>query len=178
MTSHCSLFQILSRLQWRMLALWIKIPAKTVLAKTNAMLDLPHVRKVPRTRLFQREELQQRAGSVDSNPGEVVVALCVTSQRADSPHFPKTWRLDISYLWFYLQVRFFFSQIINVNINKDKLNAFKIPVCLHVLLILPQNIFDKTKQARVHQDNDPVCCFTEGQRDAIDNHKETSCYPE
>lgn len=85
MTSHCSHFQILSRLQWRMLALWIKIPAKTVLAKTNAMLDLPHVRKVPRTRLFQREELQQRAGSVDSNPGEVVVALCVTSQRADSP---------------------------------------------------------------------------------------------
>lgn len=110
MTSHCSHFQILSRLQWRMLALWIKIPAKTVLAKTNAMLDLPHVRKVPRTRLFQREELQQRAGSVDSNPGEVVVALCVTSQRADSPHFPKTWKLDISYLWFYLQVRFFFPK--------------------------------------------------------------------
>lgn len=163
MTSHCSHFQIFSRLQWRMLALWIiwKIPAKTVLAKTNAMLDLPHVRKVPRTRQFQREELQQRAGSVDSNPGEVVVALCVTSQRADSPHFPKTWRLDISYLWFYLQVRFFF-QIINVNINKEKWNGFKIPVCLHVLLILlPQNIFDKTKQARVHQDNDPVCCFTE-----------------
>lgn len=95
-----------------MLALWVnwKLPAKTVLAKTDAMLDLPHVRKVPRTRRFQREELQQQAGSVDSNPGEVVVALCVTSQSADSPHFSKTWRLDISNLWFYLQVRFFFSK--------------------------------------------------------------------
>lgn len=50
---------------------------------------------------------------------------------------------------------------------------------LYILLILlKKNLDQKTKQARVHQDNDPVCCFTEGQRDAIDNHKETSCYLE